>query len=82
MDNRKFGALTSSQNPEQLANKVKGIVLALSSIIILLASKLFGVQLSPTDMVSLATQVGTIAGGVWAVYGSVLHVITLFYKKA
>ena len=62
-DNRKFGALSSSQNPEELANTVKGVVLGLSSILILLGQQFFHVQLTATDVASLATEIGTVAGG-------------------
>jgi len=77
---RKYGALSSSQNPQELANKVKGIVLASSSIVIFLAAQMFNIQLSANDMISLSTEVGAVAGAVWAIYGFVLHAIAWFYK--
>lgn len=78
--NRKYGALTSSQDPEQIANKVKGVILLFSSAIIFLASRLLGVTLTANDIVSLATEIGGISGAVWAIYGSILHLIAWFYK--
>lgn len=78
---RKYGALTSSQNPEEIANKVKGTVLGLSSLLILIASSFFGLHLTANDMISLATELGTVAGAVWAIYGFVLHAIAWFYQR-
>lgn len=80
MEHKKFGALTSSQDPNEIANKVKGVILMSSSIIIFLAAKFFGIQLSATDITSLATMIGAVAGAVWAIYGTVLHLIAWFYE--
>lgn len=77
---KRFGALTSSQNPEEIANKVKGTILAFSSIIILLAGHLLHLQLTASDMISLASELGTVAGAIWAIYGFGLHAIAVFYK--
>lgn len=72
---KKYGALTSSQDPEQIANTVKGIVLTFSGIITLLAMHFFNLQLSSTDVLSLATGLGTGAGAVWTVYGLIMKAI-------
>ncbi len=81
MEQKKFGWATSSQDPEAISNRVKGIVLAGSSIIIFVASQFFHVTLQPTDMVTLATQLGTVAGAVMTIYGFILSVIAWFTKK-
>lgn len=80
MQTKKFGALTSSQNPDEIANKVKGIVLGTSSILILLASLLFHIQLSANDVITLATELGGVAGAIWTIYGFGLHAIAKFYE--
>ena len=76
MERRLYGALASSQDPSQVANKVKGVILALSSIIIYVASQVFGLQLTASDVATLATQVSAVAGAIWMVYGAVLHLVT------
>ena len=78
---KKYGSLTSSQNPNEIANKVKGAILLFSSIIIYIAAKVFGLTLSANDVISLATEIGAVSGAVWAIYGSALHLIAVFYKK-
>lgn len=78
---KKYGAISSSQNPEEIANKVKGIVLALSSVIIFILAHFFNVNLSASDVVSLATSLGTIAGAIWAIYGTGLHILALVFEK-
>lgn len=79
--NRKFGAITSSQNPEEIANSVKGFILALSSIIILLAGQFFHITLTANDIISLASEAGSVAGAVWLLYGVGLKVLAYFFKQ-
>lgn len=79
--NRKFGALTSSQNPEELANRVKGIILGLSGLVIFLGSQFFGIELKPEDVMELATQLSVIAGAVWAIYGAGLALVAKFARQ-
>lgn len=76
MERRLYGALASSQDPSQVANKVKGVILALASVIIFAASQFFGLHLTADDVATLATQVSAVAGAIWAVYGGVLHLVT------
>lgn len=82
MDNRKFGSITSSQNPEEIATRVKGIVLAMSSIIILVAGQFFNVHLSANDVISMATELGAVAGAVTTLYGAGLWLLAKFFKTA
>lgn len=72
---KKYGALTSSQNPEEIANTVRGIVLTFSGVITLLATHFLGLSLSSTDVLSLATGLGTGAGAVWTVYGLIMKAV-------
>lgn len=76
---KKYGALTSSQNPDEIANKVKGAILAFSSLIIFVAAQFFHIHLSANDILSLATELSGVVGAVWMIYGFVLHAITWFY---
>lgn len=72
--------LQSSQDPTQVANKVKGVILFLSSTIILLVGVFFHIQLSANDILTLATEIGAVAGAIWTIYGSILHLVTWFGK--
>jgi hypothetical protein len=76
MKNQLQGWLSSSQNPDQVANKVRGAILVASSLIIMGAAYLFHITLSASDIVTLATEIGATAGAVWTVYGVVLNIIT------
>lgn len=82
MENKKYGALTSSQNPEEIATRVKGIILAMSSIIILVAGQFFHVTLSANDIISLSSELGAVAGAVYTLYGAGLWVISKIFKTA
>jgi hypothetical protein len=69
--------LSSSQGDgTTVANKVKGVILVASSFIIMGAAYLFHITLNANDIVSLATNIGAVAGGIWAVYGAVLNLVT------
>lgn len=61
--------LASSQDPTQVSNTVKGIVLGASSLIVLIGSQLFHIQLTADNVATLATEVGTLAGVIWFFYG-------------
>ena len=76
MEKRLYGAIASSQDPATVANKVKGVILALSGVIIFAAAQFVGITLTANDIVTLATQVTAVAGAVWAAYGAILHLVT------
>lgn len=77
---KRFGALTSSSDPTQVANTVKGTILALSSVIILIAGQV-GVPFAETDVANFAQNVGFAAGGLWALYGLLMKVVVHFSEK-
>lgn len=64
--------VASSTDPTQVANTIKGLIVSASSVIVLVAAHVFGITLSPENILSLATDVGMLAGAVWFVYG-LLH---------
>lgn len=75
------GIVASSQDPTEIANTVKGIVLALSSVIVFTVAQFMHITLSANDVMSLATDLGTAAGAVWTVYGLILKLVVFFGKK-
>jgi len=81
MENKKFGWATSSQNSEDIATRVKGIVVGASAIIIFFASNWFGIQMQPQDVVDLGTQLGIVIGAIATLYGFIISVIAYFTKK-
>lgn len=72
MEEKKYGAFSSSANPEKLAATIKGLVLSLTSIIVL------ATPLTEVQVVELATQIGLIAGAVWTLYGAGRKIYYLF----
>ncbi len=72
--------LASSVSPDQVSTRVKGIVLALSSIIIFFAGHLFGIKMQPNDILELSTQLGMVAGAIWTIFGFIMRVINTFKK--
>lgn len=81
MDNKKFGAITSSIDPEEIATKVKGIVLGLSGVIIFLGATFFHITLSANDIITLATELSMVAGAVVFLYGIGMHILAHFFKQ-
>jgi len=79
--NKKFGSWTSSQNPEELANRVKGMIIASSGVIVFVFAKVFGIELTADDVISGASQVSIVAGAIWAIYGAILALVTKFKKQ-
>lgn len=79
--NRKYGSFSSSQNPEQISNRVKGVVLSLSAIIIFVAGNWLNISLQPNDVADIATQLGAVAGAIWTIYGFILSVVARFSQK-
>lgn len=71
-----YGALQSSQDPTEVANKVKGAILMASSVIIFGVAHAFNITLTSNDVVTLATDISGVAGAVWAAYGCILHLVT------
>ena len=79
--NRKYGAFSSSQNPQEISNRVKGIVIALSSLIIFVAGNIFNINLQPTDVTDIATQLGGVIGAIWTIYGGIMALVAKFAQK-
>lgn len=61
--------LQSSADPQTVSNTVRGAILGVSALIILVAAQLFHITLSANDVISLATEIGALAGSVWFLYG-------------
>lgn len=68
--------LQSSQDPTAIANKVKGAILAASFLVIFLAGNLLHITLTANDVLTLATELGSLAGAAWTIYGCILHLVT------
>lgn len=66
---RRFGALSSSENPNELASRVKGVIIAVSVIIIWAVGYIFHITLTPNDVVSFATDIGAVVASIVFVYG-------------
>lgn len=61
--------IQSSQDPSQVANTIKGIVVGASALIIFLAAQIFHLTLSSTDVLTLGTELGMVVGGIYGLYG-------------
>lgn len=79
--NRKFGAITSSTDPNEVANTVKGLVVSFSAIIIIVAQQFFHLTLSSNDVLSLASELSLGAGAVWTIYGLIMKVLAWKFKQ-
>ncbi len=71
----------SSQDATQIANTIKGLVVAASSVIILIAALYLHVQLSANDVLTFGTELGTTIGFIWFLAGLMLKGIHFIAKK-
>lgn len=80
IENRKFGALSSSDDPQKLADTVKGLILTFSAIIMVVGTKL-GLPLTENSIAVFAEQIGLAAGSLWFLYGLVKKAVVKFSQR-
>ena len=73
-EKKDFGMLGSSADPTKLGNTARGIILAMSGIIIYVATQL-GFSLAETDVALFAQEAGTAIGFLWVLYGIVQKLV-------
>lgn len=72
--------LQSSQNPSQVANTVRGAVLAATGAL-LLGARLLNLPFTEADIVELAAQLGAVVGGIWFLYGLLMKLVMFLGKE-
>lgn len=84
---KRFGALSSSVDPEKLGTMVQGLILGASAIIIFLLSKL-GIMLLPGDIQTLATnaasaatQIAAVVSMIGVAFGAIRKVIVFLADR-
>lgn len=80
MDERKFGALSSSADPKQLAATVSGVIISFSSLIIYGAAYM-GFPLLENQVSAFATQVGLAVGSLTFLYGVIRKAVVAFSQR-
>lgn len=78
--NKRFGALSSSTNPEQLSATVSGLILSAGAIIIMIAGWL-NIPLTDGQIGELASQAGIVVGALWTLYGVLRKVVVRFSQS-
>lgn len=74
MNTRKFGALTSSVDPEKLAMTVSGLIISSASLIVLIAGR-FGFPLTVEQLTTYAGELGTAVGFIVTTYGLIRKLV-------
>lgn len=77
---RRFGAFSSSTNPEQLAASVSGGILMFSAVIVMVAGYL-NIPITDTQLAQAAAQIGAVAGGLWFIFGLVRKGFILLHSR-
>lgn len=84
--NKRFGAFSSSENPEQLGSTVKGFILGASILVIWFMQHVFHVSWTPENVNQLATEMGTLVTSMWIAYGILkkgsIWLIDKWYRRA
>lgn len=65
---KKFGALSSSEDPSKLGDSVKALIMG-SSVLIIFVAHLFGVNIVTAEITNFAIGAGTAASSLWLAYG-------------
>jgi hypothetical protein len=68
MKEKRFGALSSEVNPDQLSATVTGILIYFSAFLIAFAAKR-GIALTQSDVAVSAAQIGQAVGVIWGLFG-------------
>lgn len=76
-----LGIFASSEDPQKLADTVKGILVGLSGLIILVAGY-FDVPLTQAQVVEVAGQFGAAIGILWTLYGLIKKLFIKTVVKA
>ena len=77
---KKYGALSSSEDPQKLADTVKGAILG-GGVLIIFGLKYFGIEVGSEDISEFAIQAGSAISAVWIAYGAVKKVILFVHSK-
>ena len=70
--------VASSTDPTSIANWIKGIILAGSTIITFVAFSVFHVTLTADNINNLATGISFFAASVWFFYGIFHHMVGVY----
>jgi hypothetical protein len=81
MEKKLAGWAASSSNSDEISNRIKGIVLSLSSVLIFVAAQFLGLTLNANDISDLASLAGVTAGAIWTLYGVFLALVNKFARK-
>lgn len=80
MQTRKFGALTSSVDPNAIAATVSGLLIASASLIVILAGHL-GFSLTVEQVTTYAGALGTSIGAIVTIFGLLRKVVVAIQQK-
>lgn len=78
---KKYGALTSSSNPEELADTVKGLILSFSVVIIYGVKYFFNIDIGSGQVTEFAVVMGGAIGALWTLYGLLKKIVVAVSEK-
>ena len=74
---KRFGALSSSEDPQKLADTVKGVIVGLSGLIII-GLHLIGIDIGSAQVSSFASEAAIAISSIWTGYGLIKKFIIWF----
>lgn len=81
MDNRKFGAFSSSEDPQKLGDTIKALIIAASVGIIFIGHAL-GFEIGTESITQFAMAAGTAVSSVWFIFGVLKKIIVAVTKRS
>lgn len=77
---KKFGALSSSANPQEISATVTGAMIGVTPVIIFIAG-LLGLDLATSDVAQFAQLTGLAASGLWMGFGATRKLVLWLNTK-
>lgn len=81
MQNKRFGVFSSSEDPNKLGDRAKGIILGASTLIIFCAHYFFGINIFAEDISQFASGVGAAISSLWFLYGLIKSLLVKYYVR-
>jgi len=76
MENKRLkGWAASSASPEEVSNRIKGVLLAGSGAIVWFLVTVFNLEITVDNFVTLVPLIGTLGGSIWAVWGALMALL-------
>ncbi len=61
--------IASSNDPTEVSNRIKGLLLTSSGVILYVLSTVLHITITPENYVALVSELAAVIGAIWSLYG-------------